>query len=725
MTSQSLIINSAHPEESRIAIVTGSSLSDFFIETNAKGKFVGNIYKAIITHVQPNLQAAFVNYGLERNGFLSFSEIHPEYYTKDTEGKNPAHLRIQEVVQSGQEVLVQVVKEEVGSKGAVLTTYISLAGRYIVLMPGQNQRGVSRKIEDEAERDKLKELVRSLTVPDEFGLIIRTVAENRTKREISKDLESLLRLWEEIRKQVQEADAPALIYKERDLAIRVVRDHFNPNIKTILVDDKDVYRSVREFLGVVSPAHKSAVKLYTEEGPIFARHNIEEQIEQIFQKRVNLKSGGYLVVEPTEALVTIDVNSGRAKKEDEQDEMIFRVNMEAAAEIPRQLRLRDLGGLVVIDFIDMRDRRHIREVERKLREELKQDKAKITVGRISRFGLMELSRQHIGINIQQGSYRDCPHCQGIGLVRSTEAAALSYLRKIWLALGRKDAVAVRGTFSPEIAMYLLNQKRMDIIRLEERYQATITIEAAFDMAPHEGKLEWTAKEKEVPKEKEASKEKDAPKEKEASKGKEASKAKAPPKQKEAPKQKETSEGEKEEAPAPKKSRRTRRKKDSRKEKEPVTNEAAANEAEPQPVESELVESGSKVEEPEPGAEEAKPMEPKARSRSRRPRGRGRSSGRPKGEGAVADAGEASSTDAAPASPTDAAPSTTSGTETVPSAASGTLSEEVSPESASRSFPTDTAPAPQPHFTPDAEPPREEHEDFSGDGKPAPIEPEER
>ena len=492
--TQHLLINSVHPEEFRVALVNGQLLNGFFIETSSRGKFVGNIYKGTIVHIQPSLQAAFVEYGVERNGFLSFSEIHPEYYQVDEDLVRHNHLRIQDAIHPGQEVLVQVVKEEIGNKGAVLTTYISLAGRYVVLMPGQNQRGVSRKIDNEAEREKLKELARDLKVPEDFGIIIRTVAEDRPKREIQKDLNYLLRVWEDIKSRVQETPAPALIYKERDLAIRVVRDYFNPNIKSILIDDKDIYRSVKEFLRIVSPKHERTVKLYKDDGPIFAKYNIEGQIEQIFQKKIYLKSGGYLVIEPTEALVTIDVNSGRAKKEDELEEMVYRVNMEAATEIPRQLRLRDLGGLIVIDFIDMRDRRHIRDVEKRLRDEIKEDKAKVTIGRISRFGLLELSRQHIGLNIQLGSYKDCPHCQGAGLVRSADATALCYLRKIWLTLVQKDIASVKGIFSPEVANYLLNQKRNDLINLEEKYGVTIHIEGVPGILPHEGKLEWVPKE---------------------------------------------------------------------------------------------------------------------------------------------------------------------------------------------------------------------------------------
>lgn len=490
MSQQTMIINAVHPEEFRVVLVDGHTLESFFIETASRGKVVGNIYKGIITHVQPSLQAAFVNYGMEKNGFLPFPEIHPEYYQSE-----PAErVRIQDVINTDQEVLVQVVKEEIGTKGALLTTYISLAGRDVVLMPGQSQRGVSRKIEDEEQRGRLKELARDLKIPDEFGVIIRTAAEERNKKEVAKDLNHLMKIWDEIKKRVQEAQAPALIYKEQDLALRVIRDYFVPNISTILVDDKDVHRRVKEFLRIISPKHQGAVKLHKGEGPIYSKFNLEDQIEQIYQKKVPLRSGGHLVFDPTEALVAIDVNSGRTSSDGALEETVFKVNMEAAAEIPRQLRLRDLGGLIVIDFIDMRDNRHGREVERRLKEEFKKDKAKITVGRISRFGLLELSRQHLGLNILRGSYRQCTTCHGSGLLRSVEATALHYFRKIWLALAQKKPATVKGVFAVEVANYLLNRKRNEILRLEERYQANIVIEGSTAVAPDEGTLECTARE---------------------------------------------------------------------------------------------------------------------------------------------------------------------------------------------------------------------------------------
>lgn len=485
MSHQHLLINAVHPEEFRVAIVEGRTLNGFFIETAARGKYVGNLYKGTVVHVQPSLQAAFVDYGMERNGFLPLSEIHPEYYRTDVDQA----VRIQDVLEPGQDVLVQVVKDEIGSKGAALTTYVSLAGRYLVLVPGQNSRGVSRKIEDEKQRERLKEMAHSLKVPEEMGIIVRTAAEQRTKRELAKDLRYLVLIWKEIRKRVAKTEAPALIYRERDLAIRVVRDYFNPSVKSVLVDNREIFKKVKEFVRIVSPKQQRLVKFHKEDTPIFNQYNLESQIDQLFQKRVPLKSGGYLIIDPTEALVAIDVNSGKATRSAELEEGSYRVNMEAAAEIPRQLRLRDLGGLIVIDFIDMRGAQHNRDVERRLKEEMKKDRAKTRIGKISRFGLLELSRQHLGMGIHLGSYNDCPTCGGTGLVRSTEATALWYLRKIWNHLLEPDVTEVRASFSADVANYLLNQKRPDIQLLEERFKKAIVIESRNHLPPQQGEVE--------------------------------------------------------------------------------------------------------------------------------------------------------------------------------------------------------------------------------------------
>ncbi len=489
MSDQILLINAIHPEEFRVAFVEGSNLEGFFIETTSRTKCVGNIYKGTIEQVQPALQAAFVNYGSERNGFLPLDEIHPEYFAEDPQGEP----KIQDLVRPGQEVLVQVKKDAVNTKGAALTTYISLAGRFIVLMPGRNQRAISRKILDEEQRERLKIIAHELSLPDEFGIIIRTAAVNQPKKDIQKDLRYLLRIWDNIRSKTTETPSPSLIYQERGLAIRVIRDYFTSDIKRIVVDQKEVYREVKDFLRIISPKHANIVELHRHKTPLFTHYKIEDQIERIFEKRVPLRSGGYLIIEPTEALVSIDVNSGSATSEKDVEETAFRVNMEAAAEIPRQLRLRDLGGLIVIDFIDMYHQSRRTRVEQELRKSVRKDKAKITIGRISRFGLLEMSRQHLGLSIQMGSYRECTHCRGTGMVQTAEAAALSFLRKIWAKLcteGDIEGLYVR--VAPEVAFYLLNRKRPDIVDMEERYKVRIAIEGDPSMNQHEGIIEEMA-----------------------------------------------------------------------------------------------------------------------------------------------------------------------------------------------------------------------------------------
>lgn len=485
MNNQLLLINAIHPEEFRIALVDGFSLEGFFIETLSRIKYVGNIYKGIVEQVQPSLQAAFVNIGIERNGFLPLDEIHPEYFAVEPTGQP----RIQDVLHQGQEVLVQVVKEGVGTKGPALTTYISLAGRYVVLMPGSSQRAVSRKITDEEQKERLKRIAHELVLPEEFGIILRTAAAYQTKKDIVKDLRYLLKIWENIHKKTMTTPAPALIYKERSLAIRVVRDYFTPDIKRIIVDQKDVYKEVKEFLRILSPRNQRIVEFYKHKVPLFSHYGIESQIEQIFQKRVVLPSGGYIIIEPTEALVAIDVNSGKATTEKNPEETSFHVNLEAAAEIPRQLRLRDLGGLIVVDFIDMDMQSHKAKVEQQIREAARKDKAKVTIGRISRFGLLEMSRQHLGLNVQFGTYKECPYCSGTGMVQTPEAAALAMLRKIWTRLCQSNGyIAIHVRVHPDIAYYLLNQKRPDITDMEKRYGVPIIIIGDETLKPHEGTI---------------------------------------------------------------------------------------------------------------------------------------------------------------------------------------------------------------------------------------------
>lgn len=494
-----LLINAVDPEEYRVALIEDGVLEEFYIETAAKEQIRGNIYKGIVAHIEPALQAAFIDYGGNKNGFLQADEIHPEYHLETAEGgegHGRSRLPIQKMIRRGQELLVQVTKEESGTKGAALTTYISLPGRHLVLTPGQSGVGVSRKIEDEAERERLKKIVGQLKIPEEIGVIVRTAGQGKKKQDLAKDLDSLLKLWEEIRTRAMEQPAPSLVYKEMDLAMRTLRDLFTPDIKEILVDHKEIYKQVRDFLAIIAPRQVNAVKLYKEARPLFSKHQIEEQIETIFQKRVKLKSGGHIVIDPTEALVAIDVNSGRSTKEKQIEETAFKTNLEAAEEIARQLRLRDLGGLIVIDFIDMKAAKNQNEVVKAMKTHLKKDKARTTVSKISKFGLMELSRQRIRPPIQFGTYLVCPTCQGRGQVRSVETLALMYLRKISLGISKGTVAEVKGELPLEVAHYLLNRKREELTRMEERHQVAIFLEGRPYLPPEEGKLEFVKKKKE-------------------------------------------------------------------------------------------------------------------------------------------------------------------------------------------------------------------------------------
>ncbi len=489
-----MLINAVDPEESRMAIVEEGLLAELTIETSLQELSRGNIYKGKIVNIEPSLHAVFVDYGEARHGFLPFSDIHPDCYTHQ-EKKVPKedHPRIQEVLKRNQEVLVQVEKEETGTKGAALTTYISLPGRYLVLMPGSNGGGISRKIEEEKERRKIKEIVHQLEVPEGMGLIVRTAGLEKNKSELAKDLHYLLRLWESILAKSEKMPAPSLIYQERDLVIRSIRDYFTPDIDEVLVDHKEVFNRAKEFFRVVMPRYQNKVKLYAEKRPLFSKYELEKQLEVIYERKVPLKSGGSIIIDPTEALVSVDVNSGRATQGRNMEETAFRTNLEAAQEIARQLRLRDLGGLVVIDFIDMWDRKHKQEVERCLRQALKRDKARIEMGRISNFGLLELSRQRIRPAVSGRSFVSCANCAGSGLVKSTEAAALTVLRRVQAGLAKGGCIQVRVELPDEVATYLLNQKRAELFRLEKQYGLKIQIIGQAGLPIHQYHLDFSRK----------------------------------------------------------------------------------------------------------------------------------------------------------------------------------------------------------------------------------------
>ena len=483
-----MLINASDSEEFRVAIVEDGRLEEFALEVASREQLKGNIYKGIISNIEPSLQAAFVHYGAERQGFLPISEIHPEYFQQDAQTRG--RPKIQEVLKKGQELLVQVIKEEIASKGAYLTTYISLPGRFLVLLPGQEQVGISRKIEDEAHRQELKEIIKDFKIPQGVGLIVRTASAGAKKRDLQKDYQYLYNIWEEIKKNAGGSPAPSLIYKELDLVIRTIRDYYTTDINEILIDDTETFNQIKRFFKAFSPKHTKALKLYKEKRPIFSKFQIEEQLERLYDNQVPLKSGGGIVINATEALVAIDVNSGRCISPKDIELTAFKTNLEAAEEIARQLRLRDLGGLIVIDFIDMKERKHRKEVEKELKTALKKEKARVTVGQISKFGLLELSRQRLRSTMAANLYISCPHCRGRGVLKSTEASGLSLLRKICHEAAKNDVQEVRAWLSQEVTHYLLNKKRRDLVALEEKFNLSLTIETDTELVGAESRVEF-------------------------------------------------------------------------------------------------------------------------------------------------------------------------------------------------------------------------------------------
>ena len=472
-----MLINAVHQEECRIAIIDDSTLTELEIESNVGRKLKGNIYKAKIARIEPSLQAAFLDIGTQRNGFLQINDIHPSYF-RGLNGRDRGYHgrpRIQDVLDAGQELIVQVVKEEREAKGATLTTYLSLPGRYIVLMPGSDRGGISRKISDGDQRKRLRNLSRELEIPAGMGIIVRTAGLDRSQAELSRDLSLQLKVWEKIVTDAQQAPCPTILYKESDLATRVIRDYFTPEIREILIDDVETFTKVREFVDQVMPRYRSRIKLYNDERPIFSNAEIEQQIEETLKREVKLKSGGAIVIDSLEALVAIDVNSGKATAGENIEETAYRTNIEAADEISRQLRLRDLGGLIVIDFIDMMDARHRAAIERRLREAVKSDKARVEIGKVSKFGLLEMSRQRLRATIASQSHHKCPHCEGLGSLKNPELVALDALRKIQAAVVVGHVAVVKARLSPAPALFLLNNKKSELVGLEQKYSTKIYI----------------------------------------------------------------------------------------------------------------------------------------------------------------------------------------------------------------------------------------------------------
>jgi ribonuclease E len=466
-----MLFNATQPEELRVAIVDGQKLIDLDIETAGKEQRKSNIYKAVITRLEPSLEACFVEYGGNRHGFLPFKEVSPQYFQPNS-GNRPS---IKEALREGQELLVQVEKDERGNKGAALTTYISLAGRYIVLMPNNpSGGGVSRRIEGE-ERDELREVLSHVDVPQGMSIIARTAGIGRNEEELQWDLDYLKQLWDAIEGAAKSEKAPSLIYLESSLVVRAIRDYFNPEIGEILIDTEDVYQQALAFMSTVMPNNVDRIKRYIDDVPLFSRFQIEHQIESAHAREVRLPSGGAIVIDHTEALTAIDINSARATKGSDIEATALNTNLEAAEEIARQLRLRDLGGLIVIDFIDMENSRNQRDVENRLRDSLHYDRARVQTAKISRFGLLELSRQRLQPSLSESNYIACPRCSGIGHIRGIESSALHILRIIQEEAMKESSMAIHVQVPVDVATFLLNEKRSDIHRIESRLKVAVTV----------------------------------------------------------------------------------------------------------------------------------------------------------------------------------------------------------------------------------------------------------
>jgi ribonuclease E len=469
-----MLINTTQPEELRVALVDGQKLYDLDIEIPSRGQKKSNVYKGKITRIEPSLEAAFIDYGAERHGFLPLKEVSRNYFS-DAARESGGRQSIKDALREGQELVVQVEKEERGTKGAALTTFISLAGRYLVLMPNNPRAGgVSRRIQGD-ERNVLRDAMSSLNIPEDMGIIVRTAGVDRSAEELQWDLDYLLTLWNAIMKASEDKPAPFLIYQESNVIIRALRDYLRSDIAEILVDSQDVFEKAQEFMQQVMPHNLGKLKLYQETIPLFNRFQIESQIESAFQREVTLPSGGAIVIDHTEALLSIDINSARATKGSDIEETALNTNLEAADEIARQLRIRDLGGLIVIDFIDMQPPRHHREVENRLRDALKMDRARVQIGRISRFGLLEMSRQRLRPSLGESSQNACPRCAGRGTIRGVESLSLSVLRIIEEEAMKENTVRVVARVPVDVGTYLLNEKRELLLDLERRHGISVML----------------------------------------------------------------------------------------------------------------------------------------------------------------------------------------------------------------------------------------------------------
>jgi ribonuclease E len=491
-----MLINAQRPEELRIAIIHGNTLESYKVDVAESGVTRGNIYRGTIANIQPSLNAAFIEYGAERHGFLAIQDVVPEAYYREPKGGHP---RIEDVLEKGKPIVVQVAKDPMGQKGAALTTGLSLAGRYLVLTPFDSTRGVSRKVEDEDTRKKLKTIAHGFELPDGCGVILRTNALEQTKATLAKDLSALLRLWKRVQTAAVTGKGSRLLYTDQDLILQALRDYLDSSIEEVLIDDDEAFMKAEAYMQAFMPRSKTQLTRYADRLPLFSRYDIEPQIERIFERRVELPSGGSIVIDATEALTAIDVNSGRSTRAATQEETALHTNLEAADEVARQLRLRDIGGLVVVDFIDMRAAKGQRKVEKTLKDALKVDKARTTVGRISPNGLLEINRQRIQQAIQLRTHRPCPTCAGVGRLASEEMVTLNLLRRIEARAASGAIQGVRIRLHPELADAMQNSRRREMAALEEEFEISIEIIAAPGLHRPEEQIEWARREGPPPK----------------------------------------------------------------------------------------------------------------------------------------------------------------------------------------------------------------------------------
>jgi ribonuclease E len=524
---QEMLINVSQPEECRIAIVEDGVLEELYIERTGQDSYVGNIYKGVVVNLEPSIQAAFVDFGVGRNGFLHISDVEPQYFRQGgyeppqppnsggqrrgehrtaeasvedevDEGPDDEPLRqrayrlggrprfkppIQDILRRGDEVLVQVIKEGIGTKGPTLSTYISIPGRYLVLMPALGRIGVSRKIEDDDTRRRLRSIMLELNPPKGLGFIVRTAGSDRTKRELSRDLAYLLRLWKVIVRRIKKLSAPVDIYEESDMIIRTIRDIFTGDVDAIYIDEPSAHERAKEFLQLVMPRYVNRLQLCDGKEPLFHKYGLDEEIAKMYRREVPLEAGGSIVIDQTEALVAIDVNSGRFRADDSAEETAYQMNLLAAKEIARQIRLRDLGGVVVNDFIDMRKEKHRRNVERALRSAVRRDRARIKILRTSPFGLVEMTRQRIRPSLKRSIFADCPGCRGTGVVKTPESMAIEVVRLLILASQHPDITQVTVTVAEDVANYLNNRKRRELARLEDEDNMTVQVLEAQGVPP--------------------------------------------------------------------------------------------------------------------------------------------------------------------------------------------------------------------------------------------------